>query len=197
MKKYIPVLVVMVLTFALCFGVDLLCKRLRRNRPPRNQVKPQRKTMAFGIGLSFLGLAIGLNFWSQSTLIAACCVVIFLMGIGLMFIYLTTSIVYDEEGFESKAPFRKTRRFRYGEIRGELALLARSGANAMLYVGEEEVQLYQSMVGVNDFLQTAYHGWLKQTGRTEEEFPPPNPMYLVWFPEPSENPKGASHESEH
>lgn len=186
MKQYIPVIVVAVVTFGICFLVDWLLKRRKKNQVPQNKVRPQRRTLVFGLVLSFLALSIGLGYMEQGALIVVGCCVIFLMGVLLLYIYGATSIVYDDEGFTDKAPFRKARRFSYGDITGEMAVMARSGVNAMLYVGKNEVHLYQSMAGVQDFLKTAYHGWLAQTGRTEDECPPPNPMYLVWFPEPDE-----------
>lgn len=186
MKQYLPYIIVAALTFAICFAVDSLSKRRRRGQPARRQVKPRRTTVVFGLVLSFFGLGVGLRFLGQDTLITVCSAGVLLMGVGLLYVYGATAIVYDDEGFTDKAPFRRPKRHDYGDIRGERALMTRSGVNAMLYAGQDEVHIYQSMEGVQEFLKTAYHGWLAQTGRTQDDCPPPNATYLVWFPEPEE-----------
>lgn len=186
MKQYLPYLIVAILTFSLCFLVDSLSKRRRRGRPAVRRVKPRKLAISFGLALTFFGLGAGLRFLGEDVLLTVCCAGVLLMGIALIAIYLSTSIVYDDEGFTDKAPFRKAKRHRYGEIRGQTSLLTRSGVNAMLLAGDDEVHIYESMDGVQEFLQAAYHGWLAQTGRTEADCPPPNPTYLVWFPEPEE-----------
>lgn len=183
--EYIAYFTVIIVTLAICFLVDTLFKRRRNRRGVPNRVKPQKRTATFGIILSFLGMAFAFRV-ADGWLLLAGAIVVLAMGIFLIGVYFLTGIVYDQDGFTYKALFRKAKTYRYADITGETALLTRSGVNAMLLVGEDEVHIYQSMDGLNNFLKTAYQGWLKARGMREEDCPPPNPTYFVWFPEPPE-----------
>lgn len=181
--EYIAYFTVIIVTLALCFLVDTLFKRHRKKKGNPNQVKPNKRSAAFGIILCFLALAIGFNFLDTWYMVLGA-IVVLAMGAFLLVVYGCTAIVYDEDGFTYKTPLHKAKTYCYADITGQNALLTRSGVNSMLLVGDSEIHIYESMEGVNDFLKTAYHGWLQAKGMTEAECPPPNPTYLVWFPEP-------------
>lgn len=180
--QYVAYISVMIITFSACFGVDTLLKHFQNRKPTFGKVKPQKRTAVFGIVLAFLGLAVALNFTSVSYGLF-CGVIVGAMGVFLLVVYCGTTIAYDEHGFSYHTPLHRAKSYRYGDIVGQTALMTRSGVNTMLYVGNDEIHLYQSMEGLQDFLQTAYRGWLAEKNLTEEECPPPNPTYYQWFAE--------------
>lgn len=181
--EYVAYFTIIAVTLLLCWLVDTLCKRLRARKDVRNRVKPQTRSAAFGVILCFLSIVFALNFLKVWYAVLAA-VFLLAMGILLIVVYCRTTISYDAEEFTYQTPFHRAKTYRYADITGQMAVLARSGVNTMLMVGDAEIHLYESMTNVNDFLKTAYRGWLAATGKTEEECPPVNPSYLVWFPEP-------------
>ena len=56
----------------------------------------------------------------------------------------------------------------------------------MLYVGQEEVNLYSSMNGAQNFMRAAFNGWCKSRGLEPDESLAPNPGNMIWFPEPGD-----------
>jgi hypothetical protein len=185
MKKYLPYLLVAAFTFLICFLVDLIARRGRRETSDR-RVRPQRRTLIFGVVISFLALVLGLQFLELSWLAPVAGGVCLLLGIGLILVYFGSVIVYDDRGFTCRSLWKHPKHYCYADITGERALLARSGVNAVLFLGQEQVYLYQSMQGVNEFLRTAYEGYLAAKGLSDADFPAPNPGNMIWFPEPPE-----------
>lgn len=181
--EYVAYFTIIAVTLLLCWLVDTLCKRLRTRKDVRNRVKPQTRSAAFGVMIGFFGVVCLLNFAKVWYVILGA-LLLLAMGILLIVVYARTTIFYDAEEFTYQTPFHRAKTYRYADITGQTAVLTRSGVNTMLMVGGAEIHLYESMTAVNDFLKTAYHGWLNAHGKTEEECPPVNPSYLVWFPEP-------------
>lgn len=181
--KYIAYFTVIIFTFGCCFLVDNLLKRHSAKKGRLCRVRPAKRSVLFGIIISFLALVFGLYFGDKHWLVLVGAVICLLFGIGMIAVYCFTGITYDEQGFTYRALGRKTKHFRYADITGERALLTRSGVNAVLLLGDDEVYLYESMEGVHAFLKAAYEGWLSARNLDGEAFPPPNPTYLVWFPE--------------
>ena len=188
---YVFIGLFMVLIFGLCFLVDKLIQRARKRRGMRtdglSHVRLARRNIILGLLLSLGGLMVLLFlapsmswvYWPMGGIICA-------MGLFLLGNYIMTGIDYDDEGFSYRKPFHRPQRFTYDQIRGEVAFATRGGINATLYVGEEEVNVYSSMDGTTEFLQTAYSAWCAARNLDPEQNPPPNPSYLLWFPDPPE-----------
>ena len=49
--------------------------------------------------------------------------------------------------------------YRYADIRGQRSLMTRGGINTILFVGEDELNLYSAMQNLNPFLKTAFFRW--------------------------------------
>ena len=85
-----------------------------------------------------------------------------------------------------RRPGRKAQAFTYDQIRGQRSFANRAGLNVMLYVGQEEVNLYSSMNGAQNFMRAAFNGWCKSRGLEPDESLAPNPGNMIWFPEPGD-----------
>ncbi len=108
--------------------------------------------------------------------------IVLAMGILLLVNYSRTAIFYDHGQFVYKSLTKKPRTYRYEQITGQKAFLNKSGVNVLLYVGEEEVQLYGAMQGMEDFLLFAFRRWCEENGKDPEEVEH-DAGRLAFFPE--------------
>lgn len=180
---YLILILFMALVFGICFGVDRLIKKLVPT-DDRKAVRLPRRSVIFGILLTFLGFVMLLNFWSQlEWYFRIGSGIVLLMGIFLLVQYSAFSIRYDEEGFTCRSLGKKPMYCRYEEILGQKSIVARSGVNSTLYTVHGEVPIYSAQAGVDDFLKTAFSVWCKKSG-TDPDAVENNPAYLTYFPEP-------------
>ena len=184
---YVFIGIFMLLVFGLCFLVDKLYYRLtqRRLASLAGMVRLPRRSVVFGIVIDAVAIA-ALLFLApkQGWIWRALGGALLVIGTYMIFNYCTTRIDYDDEGFTYRQGFRKKQRLLFRDIRGETAFAARSGINATLFVGEEEVNVYSSMEGVQEFLRVAFQSWCRSRGIDPDTANPPNPGNLIWFNEP-------------
>ena len=181
--QYVIIALFMALVFGLCFGVDRLCKTLFP-KDERKAVRLPRRSVIFGILLSFLGFSALLGFWEQlEWYFRAGCFIVFFMGIFLLVQYFSFSIRYDEEGFTCRTFGKKPVCSSYADILGQKSLITRSGVNSTLYTKRGEVPIYSAQTGVQDFLKTAFAVWCEKNGIAPDTVEN-NPDYLTYFPEP-------------
>lgn len=187
---YVLIGIIMALVFALCFAVDKLWQHFSKRASlgiGESKVRLSRSNVLFGVLLSVGGLVFLLFFAGQlGNIFYFFGAVILLMGLYLLLNYYSTGIDYHEAGFVYRRPGHRSQTFTYDQILGERAFINRAGINVMLYVGDEEVNLYSSMQGTQAFLQTAFLGWCASRGIAPEDAQAPNPGNMVWFPEPAE-----------
>ena len=62
-------------------------------------------------------------------------------------------------------------------------MLTRSGVNTLLFVGEESLQLYSAMQGLDSFLNKAFFRWCAVKG-IDPDSVENNPAMLTYFPDP-------------
>ena len=177
------------LLIAAVFGLIALCDFLLKKLLPRpkhsqtgNVVRMPRYSFIFGILMAvfsiFALLIIPID--TQRILWLACWIVL-AMGAFLLFNFFRVGIFYDEEGFTYRALTKKSRSFRYEEIRAQESFLARSGWNSTLYVADTEVPLTAAMQGVDSFLNKAFFAWCRQKN-IDPDTVENNPTMLVFFP---------------
>lgn len=183
--QYVILLAFMALVFGLCYMVDKLIKHFFP-KDERKAVRLPRKSVIFGILLTFVAFAAPLMFWNQlEWYIRVGCGIVLLMGAFLLVQYFSFSIRYDKEGFTYRTLGKKPMDCRYEDILGQKSLLTRSGVNSALYTICGEVPIYSAQVGVQDFLKTAFAAWCEKKG-IDPETVENNPNFLVYFPEPQE-----------
>lgn len=186
--QYVLLLVFCAFVFLVCFLVDKLLGKLfpkHALEKSKNVVRPPRKSAIFGILLLFFPL-MALLFWMPEEgdrLLTVCCVGAMLMGAFLLFTYFSVCIYYGEDSFLYKTLRGGRREFRYSQIRGQRSLMTRGGINTILFVANEEINLYSAMQNLNAFLNHAFFRWCKEKGLDPDSVEN-NPRMFTWFPDP-------------
>ena len=116
-------------------------------------------------------------------LIGSAVAVIF--GVLLLCTYFSVVIYYDDEGFLYKAWGHGKKEFRYSQIKGQRSLLTRGGVNTILFVGNEEINLYSAMQNLNAFLSKAFFKWCAAKGIDPDTIEN-NPRMATYFPDPDD-----------
>ncbi len=184
--EWIAVVLVAVLVFALCFGIDKGFTRLFRSRVQHlsgKSVRLNRKYGAFGTIITVLGLAAVL-FGSQSSLFMLLGgIFLILVGLALAVYYMSFGIYYDDEGFLLTTFGRKSKLYPYGEILCQQ--LYSSYGNTLIELHLQDgraVQLQAGMTGVYPFLDYAFARWCSQKGIAEQDCGFHDPENSCWFP---------------
>lgn len=187
---YVLIGIFMALVFALCFLTDKLLQRLSKRADlgiGQSKVRLARANVIFGVILAVAGVALLLFFAARlGPAFYVMAAIIILLGLYLLLNYFMTGIDYSAEGFVYRRPGQKAQAFTYDQIRGQRSFANRAGINVMLYVGQEEVNLYSSMNGAQNFMRAAFNGWCKSRGLEPDESLAPNPGNMIWFPEPGD-----------
>ena len=174
--------------FLLCFLVDKLIQKLFPKHDlekSKTVVRPPRKSAIFGILLLFFPL-MALLFWMPEdgdTLLTICCIGAMIMGAFLLFTYFSVAIYYGEDSFLYKTLRGGKKEYRYSDIRGQRSLMTRGGINTILFVGEDEINLYSAMQNLNPFLKHAFFRWCQAKGIDPDGIEN-NPRLFTWFPDP-------------
>ena len=105
----------------------------------------------------------------------------------LLCTYFSVVIYFDDEGFLYKAWGHGKKEFRYSQIRGQRSLLTRGGVNTILFVGDEEINLYSAMQNLNAFLSKAFFKWCAVKGIDPDTIEN-NPRMATYFPDPDNEP---------
>ena len=144
-----------------------------------------RRSAIFGILLLFFPLVVVLFFMPEggSVIISAGCAVSAVLGIVLLVSYFSFAIWYDDETFLYKSFRHKKTLYHYSQIKGQRSLLTRGGVNSILFVADDEINLYSAMQGLNPFLSKAFYKWCQCRG-IEPDSVQNNPAMLTWFPDP-------------
>ncbi len=147
-----------------------------------NVVRMPRRSFIMGLLVTFFAIIGILYLPMEEALIWWGCWLVLLMGAYLLVNFWRFGIFYDDTGFVYRSLFTKAKRYEYKDIRSQRSILARSGINTTLYVGEDALQLYSAMQGLGDFLNKAFFRWCDETG-TDPDTVENNPSMLHFFPE--------------
>ena len=186
--KYVLLAILCGLVFLVCFLIDTLVKRLR----PKTElekgklvVRLPRRSAIFGVLLLFFPLVVVLFFMPEggSVIISVGCAVSAVLGIVLLVSYFSFAIWYDDETFLYKSFRHKKTLYHYSQIKGQRSLLTRGGDNTILFVADDEINLYSAMQGLGPFLSKAFYKWC-QCKSIEPSSVENNPSMLTWFPDP-------------
>ena len=174
--------------FLVCFLVDTLFKRLfpkSKLERSKTAVRPARRSATFGVLLLFLPIVVLLFFMPEGgdTLLLIGCIAALIFGVILLVNYFSVTIYYDDEKFLYKTLRGGKKEFHYSQIRGQRSLMTRGGINTILFVGDEEINLYSSMQNLNAFLNKAFYRWCAAKG-IDPDSVENNPRMFTWFPDP-------------
>ena len=185
--EFVAVIIIMALTFGLCFLVDKGFTRVFRNKAEHKSgraVRVNKRFASIGVILMIVGLAalfMGLD--GQKILLFGGPVVL-LMGLGLVVYYLTFGVFYDEDGFVLTTFGRKSKSYRYADIT-EQRLYAIQGGSVVVELHLTDgraASLQTTMDGAYDFLDHAFAAWCRQTGKDPQECAFHDPARYMWFP---------------
>ena len=182
-----PVILVVLGTFALCFAVDKGFTKIFRGKKEHQSglsVKLNKKYGLVGILLTVLGVAAliaGIREGSGLLMVGG--PIVSLMGVGLLVYYMSFGIFYDEDSFIVTTFGKKSMSYRYAEIKGQQLYNASGAIVIELYLTDgRTAQLQASMEGAYAFMDKAFFRWLEQTGRVQEECDFFDPQNSCWFP---------------
>ena len=181
------VLIVVAVTFGLCFGLDKGFTKLFRNKAQHRSgmsVRQNKRYGSMGFVLAVIGFAalITTNFDNVALLIGSG--ILLLVGAGLVVYYLSSGIYYDEDGFLVESLRRKRQTYRYEQIvHQQLYVLQGGGMIVELHMANgKAVQVVSNMSGYREFLNYAFLAWCRQKGINPETCDFHKPEEQLWFP---------------
>lgn len=188
----IAIFLVAGLIFGICYLVDKAFTKAFRNKAQHRSglaVRASKKYGIFGVILTVLGvLAVCIGFSSDRLLKFGGFFVLFL-GMYFAAYYLSFGIFYDGESFLVSGLGKKSREYRYAQIK-EQQLFIVTGGNTVIELNLEDgtaVSLQSGMDGVFPFLDTAFAGWCMQKGVEPKDCVFYDPSNSWWFPHEEEN----------
>ena len=186
--KYVLLAALCALVFLVCFLIDKLFSLIfprSKTEKSGNVVRLPRRNAVAGILLIFVPLVVLLFFIPEGgdTLMTVGCVIAIVLGLILLVSYLSFAIYYDDEGFVYKDLRRKKTAYHYSQIKGQRSVMTRSGINSILFVADDEINVYSTMQNLNAFLNKAFYKWcaVKNIDPASVEN---NPRMFTWFPDP-------------
>ena len=190
--RLILVVAICAFVFLICFLIDTLFKLIfpkSKLEKSKQAVRPPRRSAVIGVILTFAGAAMLVKLLPEKTdvlfLIGSIVAIIF--GVILLCTYFSVVIYYDDEGFLYKVWGHEKKEFRYSQIKGQRSLLTRGGVNTILFVGDEEINLYSAMQNLNAFLSKAFFKWCAARG-IDPDSVENNPRMATYFPDPDSEP---------
>ena len=181
------IILVVALTFGLCFGIDKLFTNTFRSKPQHKSGRAVRLSSRYalvGLVLIVVGVAALVSGSMDTWALTAGGVVVVILGIGLIVYHMTFGIFYDDDSFIVTTFGKKSVTYSYADIRCQ-QLYVVQGGNIVVELHMTDgraVQLQAGMDGMYPFLDHAYSAWLRQTGRNPEECTFHDPSNSCWFP---------------
>ena len=186
--QYFLVILVAGGAFGLCFLIDKAFTKAFRSKAQHlsgTAVRASKRYGVFGIVLSVLGIFSLCSGISQgSGLMLFCGIFVLLMGLAMAVYYLSFGIFYDEDSFLVSRLGRKQKVCSWGDIQGQQLYLLQGGNILVeLYLADgTTLNIQSNMDGAYPFLDAAFAGWCRQTGRDPEACDFHDPSKSLWFP---------------
>ena len=180
-------ILVIVVTLALCFGIDKLYTKLFRSAPEHKTGKSVRLPKiygVFGLALIVIGIMALISGVMNTPFLFAGGIIVILMGIGLVIYYLSFGVFYGEDTFRLTTFGKRSDTYYYRDIRGQKLYLIQGGSVVieLHMTNGRAVQLQSTMDGAYGFLDHAYAAWVRQTGRDATACTFHDPSASCWFP---------------
>ena len=180
------ILLVALLTFALCFAVDKGFAAIFRNKAQHKTGLsvhlPKRYALAC-ILLPVVGAAALLAGLTEKGILLYGGILLILVGAALAVYYLSFGIYYDADTFIVSTIGKKQTLYRFRDI--ESQQLYRSGRNVLIELFLSDggsVTLQSSMEGAYPFLDHAFAAWCRQKNLDPADCPFHDPANSLWFP---------------
>lgn len=175
--------IVAVLVLGICFCLDKLFQKLFRSKTEHRSgtaIRLNKRYATIGILLVILGIA---AIFAEGIVLAVGGCVILITGACLIVYYLSFGIYYGKDSFLYSRFGRKTVSYSYKDIKAQL--LYNNSGNILIELHMQDgkaITLPTSMAGVYSFMDTAFAGWLEQTGQSQSDCTFYDPENSCWFP---------------
>ena len=181
------IILVAAITFGLCFLCDKGFQKLFRGKEQYRSglsVRLNKMYSILGICLAFLGICAILTGSTDNPTLLYGGMLVLLFGLALCVYHVSNGIFYDEDGFVCTSFGKKERIYHYDEIRSQKLYLITGGSLIveLLMADNTAVSVHTTMVGAYPFLDAAYLGWCRQTGRDPQTCDFHDPANHLWFP---------------
>lgn len=184
---FLAIIVMAAVTFGVCFLLDKGFTKVFRGTQQHQTGLSVRLNKRYGSGgllLAVLGVAAFFSGLSNGTVLLAGGIFVALLGVGLIVYYMTFGVYYDEDSFVLTTFGRKSVTYAFRDICTQ-QLYTVTGGSILIELHLQDgraVSLQSNMTGVYPFLDTAFAGWCRQTGRKAEDCPFHDPENSRWFP---------------
>lgn len=184
--QYLAVIIIAALVFGVCYLFDKGFEKVFRSKAQHKSglaVRVNKRYAAFGAILFVLGLAAIFAGVGDGWLLIAGGAMILIVGAGLFIYYITFGIFYDADSFVLTTFGRKSTTYNYRDIKSQQLYIASGNTVIELHMKDgRSVGLQAGMIGVYPFLDIAFAGWCRQTGRKQEDCSFYDPSNSCWFP---------------
>lgn len=175
-------------TFGICFVIDKGFTGLFRNKVQHKTgltVRLNKHYGGAGVLLAVLGIAAILQGAKDQMLMLVGGIVVLLLGVGFIIYYMSFGVYYDDDSFILSTFGRKSKTYAYRDILGQKLYRVTGGSVLIeLYLQDgRSVGLQSTMTGAYPFLDKAFDGWCRQTGKTVEECAFHDTDNSCWFPD--------------
>lgn len=180
------IIVVLALTFGVCWLVDNGFQKLFRGRVQHASglsVRLNKRYATIGIVLAFLGVCAIFAGLRDGLALVFGGVIVALLGVALIVYYLTFGIYYDDKSFIYSKFGKRSVTYRYDQIMGQMLYNVSGSIVVELHMRDGQAVTVQcSMVGADPFLDHAFARWCHQTGRDPQNCAFHDPDNSCWFP---------------
>ena len=172
---------------AVCFLIDKGFTKLFRSRPQHasgRSVRLKNRYCSGGVILCVLGIAAIFSGISDSPVLIAGGVLLLIVGFGLVLYYVSFGIFYDDNSFLLTSFGKQGRTYEYKDIQTQQLYNSYGNVTIIeLHMSDgKAVLVYSTMNGAYAFMDTAFAGYLRQTGKEREDCPFYDPARCCWFP---------------
>ena len=185
--EFVIVLVVVALTFGVCYLFDKGFEKLFRSQAQHYSglsVRLNKRYAAFGAVMIAIGVAAIFTGLGSGWILTAGGSLILLVGAALVVYYATFGIFYDDDSLLLTTFGKKSGTYRFADIKGQRLYIVQGGSVIVeLHMNDgRTVSLQSAMVGVYPFLDHAFSAWCRQTGRDPDGCDFPDTANHLWFP---------------
>lgn len=184
--QLIIVMLVVGATFGLCYLVDKGFTSVFRSKPQHQTGRAVRQSKRYGtIGIIvlILGIAAIITGISGGLGLLIGGIIVLLIGAALVTHYMSFGVFYDDDSFILTTFGKKSTTYSYRDIKCQQLYVTYGTIIIELHMADgRAVQLQSGMDGVYPFMDAAFSGWLRQTGRKREDCDFYDPANSCWFP---------------
>ena len=185
--EYLALTVIAALVFGVCYLFDKGFEKLFRSKAQHKTglaVRLSRRYAAFGAILMALAVAAVLTGLGSSPVLLVGGILVGIGGICLVVYYASYGIFYDDDSFLYNSLGKKSASYRFRDILGQQLYLLQGGSVVVeLHMKDgRSVSIQSTMDGARPFLDAAFAGWCRQTGKKPQDCSFHNPAEYSWFP---------------